>query len=97
MNNGGKNRWNVIGKFAKHSRFLFVLPNQSFGNVYFYHPISTKDKNWPHQFSSKVLKNIFFGNALGAERGWTGDVLVADAEDVKDNIAPAIYVKRFKT
>ena len=59
----------------------------------FYHPISTKDKNKLHQFSSKVAKGIFIGCALNVV---TGNLLVSDAEEVKDNNASEIHVKRFK-
>ena len=49
-----------------------------------YLPMATKEKNWLDQFSSKVLKGMFIGNVLKEESGWTGDLPVADAEEVKD-------------
>ena len=45
------------------------------------------------QTSSKVS---FTGYAFNAESGWTGDLLAADAEELKENIASEVYVKRFK-
>ena len=50
------------------------------------------------QASSIQLKKsskVFFGNTLNAGGGWTRDLLVADAEEMKDNSASEVYVKRF--
>ena len=52
----------------------------------FWYPISTKDKNKIHQISSKSSKGVFTGYALNKECGWTGDLPMADAEEVKDNM-----------
>ena len=54
---------------------------------YFVIQLPQKTKNMLHQFSSKVFKDILNGYALNAEIGWTGDPLVADAEELKDNTA----------
>ena len=37
---------------------------------------------------------MFVGYALNTVPGWTGDLLVADAEELKDNTASEVYVKR---
>ena len=74
----------------------FRGPIRPFGSVIFYHPISTKDKNRLHQFSSKVFNGIFIGHALNVGSGWTGDLLVADAEGSRDNTATGSTSKRIK-
>ena len=56
----------------------------------------TKDKTSFINCAQKFLKDIFIGHASNAESGWTGDLLVTEAEEMKDNIASEVYVERFK-
>ena len=87
-------RWtNSVRKQIRHSIPWSKIP---FGAEIFHHPVSTTDKNMLHQFSSKVLKGIFFGYALNAGCGWTGDLLEADAEEMKKNTASEVHVRRLK-
>ena len=80
-------RWeNSVRKKIRHA--ISWAKDNTFGTKIFYHPTSTKDKHKLHQFSSKVINSIFIGNALNARSGWTGDLLVAEAEEKKDNTAP---------
>ena len=86
------NRWgNSLRKMIRHS-----IPRSN-GTLWSRDspPISTKRQNKLHQFSSEVLP-FFIGYALNAGGGWTGDLLVADAEAFKKNTASELYVKRFK-
>ena len=54
-----------------------------------------KDQSRLHEFGSKVLPGIFFGYALYAGGGvWTGDILVADIEELEQMDASEIYTKR---
>ena len=41
-------------------------------------------------------KGIFIGYALRAGGGWTEDLLVPDAEELKNNTAPEVHVKIVK-
>ena len=90
----------VLLLFTKHARLIsrwkssyerrydtpFRARTVPFGSKIFYHPISTRDqKNRLHQFSSVVLKCNLIGYALNAGGGWTGERLVADAEELKNN------------
>ena len=61
-----------------------------------YHLISIKDKTRLHQSISKFLTGVSVGYALNAEGGWTGDLLIVDAEDLKSDAATDIHAKRFK-
>ena len=56
-----------------------------------------KDKSRIHQFGQKTLKGIFLGSVLRAGRGWSGDLMIADYEIVKESQTSEIYVKRFKS
>ena len=56
----------------------------------------TKDENRLHQFSSEVLKGILVGYASNAESGWIGDLLVADAEELKNNTTSEVHINRFE-
>ena len=66
-----------------------ILP---FGAHFEYYPISPKDQTRRHQFDRKVLPGIFFGYAL-IGRIWTGDVLVADMEDLEKVGGHAVSAK----
>ena len=68
-----------------------VIP---FGVMVEYHPKSAEDLSRLHQFGSKVLPSIFLGYALGAERIWKGDILVADIEELEQIDASEIDARR---
>ena len=46
--------------------------------------------------SQQVFTSMFIGYALNARSGWTGDLLMEDAEESKDKVASEVNVKRFK-
>ena len=54
----------------------FDGPDIPFGAMTEYHPISAKDKSRLHQFSPKVLPDVFLGYALYAVGIWKGDIMV---------------------
>ena len=72
----------------------FKLPITPFGSLAEHHPITAKDQSRIHQFGKKVLPGLFLGYALYAGRIWTGDVLVADLEELETMDASEIYSKR---
>ena len=59
-------------------------------------PITPKDKSSVHQFGKQTLKGIFFGYVLRVGRGWSGDVMISDYEDLQESEASDLDVKRFK-
>ena len=94
---------------AKHSRSLvqwedsirktfrrtfFKGPIIPFGSLVEYHPKTSKDQSRIHHFGKKVLLGLFLGYALYAGRIRTGDVLVADLEELETMDASEIYSKR---
>ena len=76
----------LIGRQNLHERRFgepFCGPIISYGSMAEYHPISATDQTRLHQFGKKVLPGIFRGSPLHAKGGiWTGDVLVADIEEL---------------
>ena len=56
-----------------------------------YHPISAKDLSRLQPFGPKVLRGTFLGYALDA--GESGDILVADIEELEQMDASEIYAK----
>ena len=56
-----------------------------------YHPISAKDQSRLHQFGPKVLPGIFLGYVLSAGGIWTGDIMVADIEDLEEMDASELH------
>ena len=44
----------------------------------------------------QALQGIFLGSVLRAGRGWSGDLMTANCEDLQESEAAEIYVKRFK-
>ena len=68
--------------------------NNSFGSLFEYYPISSKDQSRIHQFGKKVLPGLFLGYALYAGRIWKGDFFVADVEELETMDASEIYFKR---
>ena len=103
-------RWNAIvtcercttkmadGKTASEKRYgkTFDGPSIPFGTLVEYIPITAKDKSRIHQFGQKTLKGIFLGYVLRAVRGWSGDLMIADYEDLQESEASEIYVKGFQ-
>ena len=47
-----------------------------------------------HQFGKKVLRGIFLGYAVYAERMWKGDILVADFVELENLGSPEIHARR---
>ena len=41
------------------------------------------------------LRRYFVGYALKAESGWTGDILLAEVEEMTENSVPEVHVRRF--
>ena len=69
-------------------------PIVPFGSLVEYHPISAKDQSRIHQFGKKVLSGIFLGCALIAGGIWTGDILIADLEELEKLDESKIYLRR---
>ena len=86
------------GKTASEKRYGKTSdgPSIPFGTLVEYIPITAKEKSRIHQFGQKTLKGIFSGYVLRAGRGWSGDIMIADYEDVQESEASGIYVKRFE-
>ena len=59
--------------------------------------ITAMDKARVKQLGKKVLKGICFGYVLRMGGGWSGDLMMADYEDLQQSEASEINVKRFKT
>ena len=72
----------------------FRGPTIPFGSMVEYYPISAKDQSRIHQFGKKVLPRIFLGYALIAGGIWTGDILIADLEELEKMDASEIYPRR---
>ena len=64
------------------------------GSTIEYHPISAKDRASLHQFGKQVLPGIFMGYALYAGKLDKGDILVADAEELREHHVQEVYEKR---
>ena len=81
------------GKTPDERRFgqPFKGPIIPFGSLVEYHPITAKDQSRIHQIGSKVLPGLFLGYALHAWWIWTGDVLIADLEELETMDASEIY------
>ena len=58
--------------------------------------IQFSTKNRLHQFSSKALQGVVTGYALNAGSGGTGDLLIADAEELRKNAASEVYVLKIQ-
>jgi len=76
---------------------IFGGPIIAFGAELTYYPITEKDQKKTHKFGSKVLSGIFVGYSQQAGGAWTGDLLVADWQQVADaELFSDISIKRFK-
>ena len=49
-----------------------------------YKPISSKDESRLHHSVKKMLPGILLGCVLRAVRGWSGDLLTTDSEDLEN-------------
>ena len=56
-------------------------------------PISERDEARLHQIGKKMLLGFFMGHVSRAERGWSGDLLIADCEDPENLSASHTHVK----
>ena len=70
------------GKTAYFNRFNedFSGPAIPLGAAVEYVPITKKDKERVHKFSSKLLSGIFMGYHQRAGGTWSGDLYVIDTE-----------------
>ena len=77
---------------------LFRGPVIPFGAKVAYKPINSKCEARLHQHDAKMHLAIFMGQHLNAGGGGTGDLLVADLDDIQncDSISH-IHMKRFKS
>ena len=84
------------GKTPYERRFgiPFDGPVIPFGAMVEYHPISAKDQSGLHQCGAKVLPGIFLGYVLYAGGIWTGDILVADIEELEHMDASELHARR---
>ena len=67
-----------------------------FGTLVEHIPITAKGKSRIHQFDKKTQRIIFSGNVPRAGRGWSGDLMVADYEDLQESESPENHVKRLQ-
>ena len=65
-----------------------------FGAMVECHAISAKDQSRLHQFGPKVLPGIFLGYVLYAGGIWTGDIMVADIEELEQMDVSETCAKR---
>ena len=86
------------GKTASEKRYgkTFDGPSIPFETLVEYIPITAKDKSIIHQFGQKTLKGRFSGYVLRAGRVWSGDLMIADYEDLQKSEASEMNVKDFK-
>ena len=79
----------------QHSRkdMVILLTGHQFPSIE-YIPITAKDKSWIHQFGQKTLKGRFSGHVLCAWGGWSGDLMMADYEDLQE--IAEIYVQKIQ-
>ena len=75
----------------------FRCPFIPFGANAEYHPISAKDHSRLHQSGKKVFSDISVCHALCPERSWKGDHFVADVQELQENDASEVYLRRTKT
>ena len=71
-------------------------PAYPFGAAIEYVPISKKDKERVHTFSSKLLSGMFVGYDQRSGGSWSGDLYVIDTEEMEsaEHISE-VYIKRF--
>ena len=100
-------RWNAIvicatcttrwKRTRQHSRRdmarHFDAPSIFFGTLVEYIPTTAGDKSRVQQFGKRTLKGIFLGFVPRAGGGWSGDLMIAVCEDLRESETPEIYVK----
>ena len=89
----------ACGQTAYKKRFEkdFAGPIIPFGAEITYKPSRKRDIQRLHKFGEKVLSGIFIGYVQDAGGGWSGDLEVADWEEIQDAGMPSeIHTKRFK-
>lgn len=80
---------------AKDSAKISPVPKS--GAEVRYKPIAEKDKERLRKFGSKMLSGIFVGYEQQAGGGWSGDLLLADWDEIENAECIAdMCVKRFK-
>ena len=87
------------GKTAYQERFAsdFTGPLIPFGAAVHYDPITDKDRKRTRAFGDKMLTGLFLGYHQQAGGGWSGDLLLIDAEEVAAATHFSdIHIKRFK-
>ena len=86
------------GKTPYERRFgePFQGPIISFGAMVERRPISTRDQSRLHQIGKKVLPGIFLGYELVAGRIWKGDILIADMEELSEQVGCIRYLSSKK-
>ena len=55
-------------------------------------PMSQKDKHRLHELGKKMRPGIFMEYTLRTGGGWTGDLLIADWENIHNHSATEIHV-----
>ena len=61
-----------------------------------YVPISKKDKDRVHKFSTKLPSRIFMGHQQRAGGSWSGDLYVSDTEEIENaEHVSDMYLNRF--
>ena len=85
------------GKTAYYHRFgiNFPGPKIPFGCEVKYKPSSPADEDKVHKFGDKMLPGIFLGYDQQAGGGWSGDLLLADQEELAaaDSVSD-VYIRR---
>ena len=86
------------GKTAYEKRFAVTCdgPSTPFGAKVSCKPIASRAAAKLRQFCRKMLPDISMGDVSRAGWGWSGDLLLANCEDLENLPASDIHVKRFK-
>ncbi len=85
------------GKTAYFNRFGidFPGPKIAFGAEVRYKPASPKGQEGIHKFGDKMLPGIFLGYDQHAGGGWSGDLLIANQEEIAQAESVSdIYIRR---
>jgi len=85
------------GHTAYHNRFGIDFPGPliPFGAEIRYKPSSPGDKEMVHELGDKMLPGIFMGYDQQAGGGWSGDLLLANQEEIRSaEHTGEIYVRR---
>ena len=82
MTDGGMIPWSDVAVCERRFGEPCKGPVIPVGAMVEYHPFSAKDQSRPHQFGKKVLLEYSSDMHCSLEGIWTGDILVADIEDL---------------